>query len=409
MDLLTDSGTGAMSDRQWAALQVGDESYAGSRSFDSLREAVEDTTGFPHVIPTHQGRAAENVLFSALVEPGQLVPNNMHFDTTKAHVMNQRAVPVNVVMDETRADFNFKGDVDLEALKALLDREGERIPLVMVTVTCNNNGGQPVSLANLEAVSKLVRSYGKPLFLDAARFAENAYFIREREAGWQDRTIPEVVRAMFALADGCTVSAKKDGLVNIGGFVACRSQELYDKLLPYTILYEGYATYGGMAGRDLEALAVGIREVLDVNYLQYRVGQVRYLWQGLREAGVPVVEPSGGHGVYIDAGALLPHLPREQFPGWALTVELYVEAGVRGVEIGTVLAGRNPETGEHDYPPKELVRLAIPRRVYTNEHLDWVIAGAERVAARAGSIPGYEFETEAPILRHFTSSFRPVS
>jgi len=408
VDLLTDSGTGAMSDRQWAALQRGDESYAGSRSFFRFKDSVKQVLGYDHVLPAHQGRAAENVLFAALVKEGDIVPNNMHFDTTKAHVINRGGTPVDLVVSDPGAEAPFKGNMDIEALETLLEQEHERIPLVMVTITCNNNGGQPVSLENLRAVSQVAHSFGKPLFLDAARFAENAYFIHEREPGQQDRPVAHIARDMFAAADGCTMSAKKDGLVNIGGFVACKSEKLYRQLLPYTILYEGFATYGGLAGRDLEALAVGLEEVLDINYLAHRVDQVRYLWEGIRDLGVPVVEPHGGHGVYVDAGKLLPHLEPGEFPGWALTIALYLEAGVRGVEIGTVMAGRNPTTGEHDHPARELVRLAVPRRVYTREHLDWVISGFEELLARIGEIPGYEFVEEAPILRHFTSTFRPI-
>ncbi len=409
IDLLTDSGTGAMSDRQWAGLMVGDEAYAGSRSFYALKAAVEDLFGMPHVIPTHQGRAAENVLFTTLVRPGQTVPNNMHFDTTRAHVQHKGGRPLDLVCPEGRramGDYPFKGNVDVEALEALLAREGpEGVPLVMVTVTSNTNGGQPVSLANLTAVSECCRRHGVPLFIDACRFAENAWFIREREPGQQGRPVRDVVRDMFALADGCTMSAKKDGLANIGGFLAMRDPELYRQAVAWAVLFEGFPTYGGLAGRDLEAIARGLYEAASEDYLAHRVGQVRYLGERLRSAGVPIVEPVGGHAVYLDAGRFLPHLPPERFPGQALAVELYLEAGVRGVEVGTVLAGRDPETGEHARPPMELVRLAVPRRVYTRAHLDAVADAVLAVFARRDGVRGMKFTYEPPVLRHFTAGF----
>ncbi|HEY8496580.1 MAG TPA: tryptophanase [Limnochordales bacterium] len=410
IDLLTDSGTAAMSDTQWAALMRGDESYAGSRSFVRLQEAVAEVLGFPYVLPTHQGRAAENVLFHALVQPGQTVPNNMHFDTTKAHVHNRRARPVNLIIPEGRDPQNphpFKGNMDVNALETLLEKEGANVPLILLTVTCNNNGGQPVSMDNIRAVSRIARRHGVPLFLDAARFAENAYFIKQREPGYRDVPLAEIVREMMGYADGCAMSAKKDGLVNIGGFVAFRDEELYRRASQFGILYEGFLTYGGLSGRDMEALAAGLREVLDEHYLAARVGQVRYLWEQLAALGIPLVAPAGGHGVYVDAARFLPHFRKDDFPGWSLSVALYEEAGVRACEIGTVLAGRNPETGEHDYPEQELLRLAIPRRVYSYRHMDVVAEGLRRVWQRREALPAYRFVYEPPVLRHFTATFAP--
>jgi len=410
IDLLTDSGTAAMSDAQWAALMMGDESYAGSRSFLRLQEAVQDVLGFPYVLPTHQGRAAENILFHTLVQPGQIVPNNMHFDTTKAHIQHRRARPVNLVIPQGRdpqSEHPFKGNMDVAALEALLQQEGDQVALIMLTVTCNNNGGQPVSMENIRQVSRLARRYGVRLFLDAARFAENAYFIQQREPGYQNVRLADIVREMMGFADGCTMSAKKDGLVNMGGFVAFRDEDLYRQASMYGVLYEGFLTYGGMSGRDMEALAAGLREVLNEDYLAARVGQVRYLWEQLRELGIPLVSPPGGHGVYVDAGRFLPHFRQDDFPGWALSVALYEEAGVRAVEIGTVMAGRDPQTGEHDYPEQELLRLAIPRRVYSSRHLDVVAEGLRRVWERREALPAYRFTYEPPVLRHFTAAFEP--
>lgn len=411
IDLLTDSGTGAMSQDQWSALMRGDESYAGSLSFQELGLAVTEILGFPHLLPVHQGRAAEHILFRTLVKPGQVVPNNMHFDTTKAHVLNVGAQPVDLVIDEGRraeGDHPFKGNVDVARLDDLLQRHGEEIPLVMVTVTSNQNGGQPVSLANLRAVRQVCDRHGKLLFLDAARFAENAFLIQRREPGQTGRTIPDIALDIMSLADGCTISAKKDPLVNIGGLLVVRDRVLFEALRTQTILYEGYATYGGLAGRDLAALAQGLRESVDEAYLTFRVGQVARLHAALRDADVPVVSPAGGHGVYIDAAALLPTVPRHAFPAWALSVELYRERGIRAVEIGTVLAGRDAATGEHDYPAMDLVRLAIPRRVYSDAHLAQVAEATRRIARRRETVPGYRMVYEAPVLRHFTARFEPV-
>jgi tyrosine phenol-lyase len=418
IDLLTDSGTSAMSDRQWAGLMAGDEAYAGSRNFYSLRDTVRRVMGFPYVIPTHQGRAAEHVLFATMVKPGQAVVNNMHFDTTKAHVEHRGARAVNLAIDavyDPVAHHPFKGDMDLKKLdKFLASKVGPDgtaradVPMVMVTITCNSGGGQPVSLNNLRGVREIADRYGVPVFLDAARFAENAFFIKEREPGQHDRSIPEIVKEMFSYADGCTMSAKKDALVNIGGFVALRSEETYHLCSVWAILFEGFVTYGGLAGRDLEAMARGLDEVLDEEYLKARIGQVRYLGQKLIDAGVPIIEPIGGHAVYLDAKRFLPHLHQDHFPAQALSVELYVEGGVRTVEIGTVLEGRDPATHENIYPALEMVRLAIPRRVYTQSHLDYVAEVVKRVHARRESIRGLRFTYEPPVLRHFTARFEPV-
>lgn len=409
IDLLTDSGTGAMSDRQWSALMMGDESYAGSRSWFRLQSAVRHALGFEWVLPTHQGRAAENILFGTLVGRNDIVVSNMHFDTTKAHVQNAGAFPLDLVLRENPStERPFKGNIDLEALEKVLQENPGRVPLVALTVTCNNNGGQPVSLANIRRAGELARRFGVLFLLDAARFAENAYFIKEREPGYAAVSVSEIVREMMSYADGCWVSAKKDALVNMGGFVAVRDEGLYERISPLGVLHEGFLTYGGLSGRDMEALAAGLLEATDERYLRARIGQVRYLWQALRLHGVPLVAPAGGHAVYVDASRFLPHLDREQFPGWALSVELYKEAGVRAVEIGTVMAGRNPETGKNGAVEEELLRLAIPRRVYSNRHLDVVAEALRRIQDRKHQIPGYSFTREPELLRHFTASFAPV-
>jgi tryptophanase len=413
IDLLTDSGTSAMSADQWGALMRGDESYAGSRSFFRFRDVVSDLTGFANVIPTHQGRAAERILFTTVCRPGHVVPNNTHFDTTRANIeaTGARAVdlpsPLGLVPSEPHP---FKGDMDVAALEALIAEVGaERIPLCMVTVTNNTGGGQPVSMANLEAVSSLCRERGIPLYLDACRFAENAWFIKEREEGWVDVPVVEIARRMFRLADGCTMSAKKDGLANIGGFLATNDHALARQEENLLILTEGFPTYGGLAGRDLEAIATGLEEVVHEDYLMYRIASVRYLGEHVACKGVPIVQPPGGHAIYLDAAAFLPHVPREDLPGQALVAELYLEGGVRGVEVGTVMFGHtDPETGREVPSRMELVRLAVPRRAYTESQIKYVIDVILAVWARRERIGGFRFAAQEPVLRHFTARFEPL-
>lgn len=413
IDLLTDSGTGAMSQEQWAAMMTGDESYAGSRSFDQLKETITELTGFPLVLPTHQGRAAENVLFSAMVKEGDVVPGNAHFDTTKGHIEFRKARAIDCTIDaagETSLIHPFKGNVDPEKLEKVLQTHGkERIPLILVTLTCNSTGGQPVSMENLRMVRNLADRYGIPVFFDAARFAENAYFIRIREEGYQDRTIPEIVGEMFSLADGMTMSSKKDGIVNIGGFIALRSEPLYREATTYNILFEGYLTYGGMSGRDMAALARGLREATTWTYLESRIRQVAYLGEQLMQRGIPVQEPFGGHAIFVDAARFLLQVPREEFIAQTLALELYLESGVRAVEIGTLLADRDPETRENRYPRLEMVRLTIPRRVYTRNHMDYVAAALGNIYQRRQEIrSGYRITYEPPLMRHFTVKLEPV-
>ncbi|MBI3998349.1 MAG: tryptophanase [Armatimonadetes bacterium] len=412
IDLLTDSGTSAMSDRQWGALMVGDEAYAGSRSFDRLRQAVEDVLGFPHVIPTHQGRGAEHVLFSTLVQPGQYVLGNVHFDTTRAHIEHRGAaaedLAVEAIYDPHDAS-PFKGNLDVERADAFIRDVGPKaVALILVTVTCNTGGGQPVSVANLAAVRALADRWNIPFFLDACRCAENAYLVRQRDPGYAGKTVAAIVREMCSLADGCTFSAKKDGLANIGGFVALRDPALYQRAAPWAVLFEGFLTYGGLAGRDLEAVAVGLLEVLDHDYLAWRVGQVQRLWTGLRDAGVPLVAPAGGHAVFLDARRFLRHVPQDAFPAQALACALYADGGVRGVEVGGVMAGRDPRTGQERRPRLELVRLAVPRRVYSDAHMTVVIETARRTLARRAEIGGMRFVYEPSVLRHFTAHFAPI-
>lgn len=410
IDLLTDSGTGAMSSEQWAGLQRGDESYAGSPSWFRFRDAVRELFPFEHVIPTHQGRAAEKILMSVLGGPGKLVPNNTHFDTTRANVEFTGAEAVDLVIPEGRtpsSEHPFKGNMDLGALEQLLDARAGDVPCVFVTVTNNSGGGQPVSMENLRGTRELCDRHGIPLFLDACRFAENAWFVKEREDGYAEVAIPDIVREMAGLADGMTMSAKKDGLANIGGWLACRDDELAEACRNLLILTEGFPTYGGLAGRDLEAIAQGLAEVVREDYLRYRVRSTAYLGNALDAGGVPVVKPSGGHAVYIDARALLPHIPPLEYPGQALAVALYVEGGIRGCEIGTVMFGRHPD-GSEQPAPMDLVRLAIPRRTYTQSHIDYVIEVVLWIAERGGELRGLEIVSEPKQLRHFTARFRPL-
>ena len=414
IDLLTDSGTGAMSSDQWAALMRGDESYAGASSFYRLKEAVDQIFGFKHFVPTHQGRAAEHILSTLLINPGDPIPSNAHFDTTEANIRARGGNPTNLGIDEAAVPSQhhpFKGNLDLAKLERFIGKHGAgNIPLGMVTITNNAGGGQPVSMENLRGLSEIYGSHGIPFFIDACRYAENAYFIQQREPGYADKSTLEIAREIFTLADGATMSSKKDAIVNIGGFLAMNDDELFEKARNELILREGFPTYGGLAGRDLDAMAVGLWDGLDEAYLEYRVEQTAYLGQGLLDAGIPIVEPPGGHAVYIDAGSFLSQIPSHQFPGLSLSVALYEEGGVRGVELGSVAFGyEDPETGELTAPQLELVRLAIPRRVYTQAHLDFVIACLVRIRDRRSELPGYQI-TEAPrLLRHFTAHFEPLN
>ena len=411
IDYLTDSGTGAMSDRQWAAIMRGDESYAGSRSFFRFEKVVQNITGFKHVIPTHQGRAAERILFSLLVKKGQKVPNNTHFDTTRANIEFNQGEAVDLVIPEGKIpelDHPFKGNLDVGALEALLKKHHKKVPLGMITVTNNSGGGQPVSMENIKAVAKLLKKYKIPFFIDACRFAENAYFIKKREKGYKNKSILKIAREMFSFADGCTMSAKKDGMVNIGGFLALNDDTLAMHARNVLILTEGFPSYGGLAGRDLEALATGLEEVLEEAYLSYRIRTAEYMGERLLEAGISIIRPTGGHAVYIDAKAFYPHIPPEQFPGQVLVGELYRKGGIRGVEIGSVMFGKKDKKGKEIPAAMELVRLAFPRRVYTQSHFDYAIeviiaAYKERKKAR-----GLQITYEPPFLRHFTAKFKQV-
>jgi len=413
IDLLTDSGTGAMSNEQWAAMMTGDESYAGSVSFRKLKETIGKLTGFGHVLPTHQGRAAENVLFSALLNEGDIVPGNAHFDTTKGHIEYRRARAIDCTIDEaadTTQMHPFKGNVDISKLEQAIASYGvEKVPLIMVTITCNSTGGQPVSMENLRQVKECANQHNIPVFFDSARFAENAYFIQQREEGFGNKEIREIILEMFSYADGMTMSSKKDGLVNIGGFLAMNDLELYEEASLYNIMYEGFLTYGGMAGRDMAALAVGLMESTTETFLESRIRQVHYLGRRLLNAGIPVQEPFGGHAIFVDAKRFLPHIPEEEYVGQTLAIELYRECGVRAVEIGTLLADRDPVTRENRYPELELIRLTIPRRVYTKNHMDYITAGLSNLYERRNEIKrGYTIVKEAPIMRHFTVQLRPA-
>ena len=411
LDLLTDSGTGAMSQAQWAALIQGDESYAGSQSFERFREAVQEVLGFPFVVPAHQGRGAESVFFGAVIDPREIVPSNGHFDTTRAHIEMRGGVALDLpgaAASDPALEAPFKGDMDTTRLRDLLNGEdGERVSIVMLTLTDNAGGGQPVSLANIREVGQIAHRYGKKFVLDIARFAENAWFVREREARYARTSLREIVLEMLADADGVLMSAKKDAIANIGGFVAIREDEdFFHRLQARGIVFEGFPTYGGLAGRDLDAIAVGLREVLDEAYLSHRIEQVAYLGTRLVEAGASVLRPFGGHAVYLNAEPMLPHIPREQFPAHALACAVYVEGGVRGVEIGSVMAGRDPITGENRHPPLELFRLAVPRRVYTSRQLEQAADAVAAIMADPDTVRGVEIVSEPPVLRHFTARFR---
>jgi tryptophanase len=407
IDLLTDSGTGAMSDMQWSQMMIGDESYAGASSYYKLKDAIKDITGFGYFLPTHQGRAAENVLFSVLVKQGDLVPGNSHFDTTKGHIEFRKATPVDCTIDqatEIKTIHPFKGNVDTDKLESVLkNNPREKISCIVITITNNTAGGQPVSMANLREVRTLADKYGVKVVLDSARFAENAYFIKTREQGYAGKTIVEIAGEMFSYADAMTMSSKKDAIVNMGGFIAFRDEELFRQATTYNIIYEGFITYGGMSGRDMNALARGLYEGTDFSYLTSRIRQIEQLGERIRSYGVPIIEPVGGHAVFIDAIGFLPHIPREEFTAQTLAVEIYLEGGVRGAEIGTLMADRDPVTRENRYPKLELLRLAVPRRVYTSSHMEYVAAAVGNVFLNRNKIRrGLRITSEAPILRHFT-------
>ncbi len=413
IDLLTDSGTGAMSDRQWSGIMLGDESYAGASSYYKLKNAVKELLGFEYFLPTHQGRAAENVLFSVMVKEGDVVPGNSHFDTTKGHIEFRNARAVDCTVDEafdTSAQHPFKGNVDISKLEKVVKTTNARIPFIIVTITNNTAGGQPVSMQNLKEVRAVADKYKLPVIFDSARFAENAYFIKVREKGYENKTIREIVREMYSYADGMTMSSKKDGIVNIGGFIGLKSEELFRQASVFNIMFEGFNTYGGMAGRDMNALAQGLHESTEFDYLEARIGQVEYLGKKLKEYGIPVQEPFGGHAVFVDARKFFPHIPQSEYVAQLLGVELYIEGGVRGVEIGTLLADRDPVTRKDRYPALEFLRLAIPRRVYSNNHMDYVAAALKNVWDRRNEIKnGFKILYEAPIMRHFTVELERIN
>ncbi|MFC1493449.1 tryptophanase [candidate division KSB1 bacterium] len=414
IDLLTDSGTSAMSDNQWSGIMLGDESYAGSKSYFKFEKVIRSIFGYKHIIPTHQGRVAENLLFSSVLKPDSVVPNNIHFDTTRGNIEHNNAKAVDLVIDEgldPHIEHPFKGNIDIIKLENLINDVGvEKIPLVLITITNNSGGGQPVSMENIRQASEVCKKYGIPLIFDACRFAENCFFIKQREKGYEDKSVLEIARELFSYGSGCTMSAKKDALVNIGGFLCLEDDELAQKITNLLIMIEGFPTYGGMAGRDLEAVARGLEEVLDENYLNFRIGQVRYLGEKLQEGSVPILVPVGGHAVYVNAKEFMPHIPQSQFPGVALTVALYREGGIRAVEIGSLMFGsKDPDTGEPVYPELEMVRLAIPRRVYTVSHMDYVASTLINLYKDRDSIRGLELVYEAPSLRHFTAKLKEIS
>ncbi len=413
IDLLTDSGTNAMSQYQWAGLMIGDESYAGCRNFYHLKDTVKEIFGFDYFVPTHQGRPAENILFMLTVKPGDYVPNNMHFDSTRAHVIDKGGIPVDLAIDEAydmENEHPFKGNMDINKLEDFIKRVGrEKIPLIMITLTNNTGGGQPVSMKNIREVKEVAKKYDIPLFFDAARFAENAFFIKEREAEFKNKSIKEIVFEMMSYADGFAMSCKKDGLVNIGGLLAMRDEALFERAKQLLILMEGFPTYGGLAGRDLEALSIGLREVIDEIYLRWRVGQVRYLGERLKDAGIPIVLPIGGHAVYIDIKRFLPHIPQSQFPDNAFATALYLEAGIRSAALGsTAFTEKDKKTGEVKYPKLELVRLTIPRRVYTNSHMDYVAEAVIELYQKKDQIKGLKMVYEPEVMRHFSARFEPI-
>ncbi|MGI6048437.1 MAG: tryptophanase [Petrimonas sp.] len=413
IDLLTDSGTGAMSDQQWSAMMLGDESYAGARSYYNMKNAIKEILGFDYFLPTHQGRAAENVLYSTIIKEGDVLPGNSHFDTTKGHIEFRRAVALDCTIDEaadTQLEIPFKGNVDLKKLeKALQETPREKIPCVILTVTNNTAGGQPVSMENVRGVSALCKKYNVLLQMDSARFAENAYFIKTREKGYENKTVKEIVKEMFSYADIMTMSSKKDAIVNMGGFVAFKSEELWKNCQKFCIMNEGFVTYGGMSGRDMNALAVGLDEGTEFDYLETRIKQVEYLGSKLDEYGIPYQRPAGGHAIFVDAKQVLPNVPKEEFIAQTLGIELYLEAGIRGVEVGALLADRDPVTRENRYPKLELLRLAIPRRTYTNNHMDVIAVALKNVYDRRESITkGYKIIHEEPIMRHFTVELEAI-